>query len=371
MRLVPFDYPQLHICTDSIATVADTDSLGIAEFAYPYLGGCGTICLAADIKGRASNNVLPAYCRSADLNGSGVVNLSDLTIFGDSYNKALGYPCYNSCCDFNWDNECNISDLAFFAMHYLHGCQSSPQPMCVNKARAGRVKLAHSGECSGDTLEVGLVVSGIWRVCELCIMVNNELTGVEYLGFDPNGGLNKTVLAVPVRNGGRNIVFIAAFGGDELSGSTIELGSLIYKKTTNSAEQRHSNPNYGAGGVCVIYGEALDSDHQVWIIDGSSVEGGGEEVPRADYLAANYPNPFNPGTHIEYGISEDSWVRIDVYDIGGRTVKTLVNEPKQRGSFQVYWDGKNDGQRHVSSGVYLCRMRTGGREITRKLVLIR
>jgi hypothetical protein len=59
---------------------------------------------------------------SVDLTADCQVNLSDLGVFGLSYNKALGDPGYNTCCDYNDDDVCNLSDFAFVGAHYLHEC---------------------------------------------------------------------------------------------------------------------------------------------------------------------------------------------------------------------------------------------------------
>jgi hypothetical protein len=59
---------------------------------------------------------------SPDLNADCVVNLSDLGIFGLSYNKCLGAPGYNPCCDYQDDNCCNLSDFAYIGEHYQHEC---------------------------------------------------------------------------------------------------------------------------------------------------------------------------------------------------------------------------------------------------------
>lgn len=59
---------------------------------------------------------------SVDLIVDCVVNLSDLAVFGFSYNKNLGDPDYNTCCDYNDDDKCNLSDFAFMGEHYLHEC---------------------------------------------------------------------------------------------------------------------------------------------------------------------------------------------------------------------------------------------------------
>jgi hypothetical protein len=59
---------------------------------------------------------------TVDLTADCQVNLSDLGVFGLSYNKQLGDAGYNTCCDYNDDDKCNLSDFAFMGEHYLHEC---------------------------------------------------------------------------------------------------------------------------------------------------------------------------------------------------------------------------------------------------------
>jgi hypothetical protein len=63
---------------------------------------------------------------SPDINVDCCVNLSDLTFFGQSYNKALGDDGYNPCCDYNDDDLCNLSDFSFLGEHYQHGDCPTP-----------------------------------------------------------------------------------------------------------------------------------------------------------------------------------------------------------------------------------------------------
>ena len=96
-------------------------------------------------------------------------------------------------------------------------------------------------------------------------------------------------------------------------------------------------------------------------------------IPTAFTLHQNFPNPFNPVTSIRYAIPTPSEVRLEIYDILGRRVATLVHEMKEPGSYDVKWDASG-----VSSGIYFYRMRATNSadpsqsfSLVRKLVLLK
>ncbi|MBM2846139.1 MAG: hypothetical protein HW407_1451 [Bacteroidetes bacterium] len=78
--------------------------------------------------------------------------------------------------------------------------------------------------------------------------------------------------------------------------------------------------------------------------------------PREFSLSQNYPNPFNPTTHFGFRISEFGVVSLRVYDVLGREIATLVNEPKAPGVYTARWDGTNSFGDRVGSGVYFYRL---------------
>jgi tetratricopeptide (TPR) repeat protein len=80
-----------------------------------------------------------------------------------------------------------------------------------------------------------------------------------------------------------------------------------------------------------------------------------EEVIAKVFSVESYPNPFNPSTTISYTLPSEADVKIAIYDIMGRIVKTLASESKPIGSYQVTWDGTNSNGIKVSSGIYLYR----------------
>ncbi len=91
-----------------------------------------------------------------------------------------------------------------------------------------------------------------------------------------------------------------------------------------------------------------------------------------NYMADNYPNPFNPTTTIRYGIRERAHVSVKIYNAAGQMVKTLVDEVQSPDQVKpVTWDGTNNAGQSVSSGVYFCRLVTKDFAKTRKMVVLR
>ena len=96
-----------------------------------------------------------------------------------------------------------------------------------------------------------------------------------------------------------------------------------------------------------------------------------EAIPCEFQLMQNYPNPFNPDTKIRFSTPAAGHVSLIVYNALGQKVKTLFDRELSTGHHEVNWDAKdNDGQ-HVSSGVYLIRLSSGGRQMTRKMMFLK
>jgi len=91
-----------------------------------------------------------------------------------------------------------------------------------------------------------------------------------------------------------------------------------------------------------------------------------DQLPRSFALEQNYPNPFNPATQIRYELPESAEVRLDVFNIQGQRVATLVNESRAAGTHMVSFDASA-----LSSGVYLYRLQAGSQTFTHKMTLIK
>lgn len=91
-----------------------------------------------------------------------------------------------------------------------------------------------------------------------------------------------------------------------------------------------------------------------------------EEVPTRVSLQQNYPNPFNPATRIEFGVPAQAHVRLEVFDVLGRKVAELLNEPMKPGWHSVSFNGSA-----LSSGMYLYRLQVGQTVINKKMTLVK
>ena len=98
-----------------------------------------------------------------------------------------------------------------------------------------------------------------------------------------------------------------------------------------------------------------------------------EEVglPARFFLGVNFPNPFNSGTTVRFGLAEGGMTSLKVYDSGGREVRELLSRPLGPGEQTIRWDSRDGSGRPVASGVYLLRLKTHQGTRTHKLLLIR
>ncbi len=128
---------------------------------------------------------------------------------------------------------------------------------------------------------------------------------------------------------------------------------------------------YYFGGVIDevrVYDRALSIDEidSFYNEGNTSVEESGSESTESYTLYRSYPNPFNPTTSIRWHTAAGTWNTLEIYDMLGNKVETIVDEYKPAGTYEVKFAGS-----HLASGVYLCRLKAGKFEATEKLMLIK
>ena len=98
------------------------------------------------------------------------------------------------------------------------------------------------------------------------------------------------------------------------------------------------------------------------------------QAPSNFVMLQNYPNPFNSTTLIKFSVPgnmSNNPVELNIYNLQGKVVKRLVNEKLQSGNYVTRWEGLNDNNIKVTSGVYFCRGRIGDKFVTMKMVLLK
>ena len=95
------------------------------------------------------------------------------------------------------------------------------------------------------------------------------------------------------------------------------------------------------------------------------------EIPNEFMLYNAFPNPFNPSTTIRFDLPEDSFVTINVYDMVGRHVKTLLNNKMSAGRKSIVWDSTNNFDHPVSTGTYFYAIKTVEYSQTKKMVYLK
>jgi hypothetical protein len=185
-----------------------------------------------------------------------------------------------------------------------------------------------------------------------------------------------TTAVCTVQVSGTNTGVDIAVSGGELSESSSRLKTL-------DSELTHPSPGSGTyvftyrapatPGTETIYATGVTSRNGPWnhaqslvITITGTVSDVTDEQPLAYALEQNFPNPFNPSTRIAYSIPEAARVRLEVYNLTGELVATLVDEPEAAGHYAVTFE--NPG---LPSGMYLYRISAGNFVATRKFLLLK
>ncbi len=206
-----------------------------------------------------------------------------------------------------------------------------------NLAPIGNTQRQNIFVTTGGTATVNYTDIGGWT---------GGLGGVGNFGADPlfvdeaNGDLHQSPPSSPVFNAGDNTApNLAAFdldGAPRIDGAFVDLG--VYEPVITEVDE----------------GDGADA------------------LPRTLALHPAAPNPFNPTTRIRFDLPAAADVRLEIYDVSGRRVRTLFDARAQKaGAFEAVWNGRDNAGRPAVSGVYFVRMKSGAFEAKQKVVLVR
>ena len=148
-------------------------------------------------------------------------------------------------------------------------------------------------------------------------------------------------------------------------------GSVLTDGLTTTT---YLDDNVGNGEFTYEVSAVYDGGYESDLSDPYTIQhtsSGGILIPQITELQGNYPNPFNPTTNIKFAISEPGYLILEVYNIRGEKVCTLLDDKMEAQYHTIVWDGKDSNRKPVSSGVYFYKMKAGKYVETKKMMLIK
>jgi hypothetical protein len=252
------------------------------------------------------------------------------------------------------DAKINFEDLMVFSI--LYGQNATLPKTSPRSGDAVEVSLGQPLAAVGET-RIPVVLGGsVEDVRAMSIQVQGQFG--KFLGAE-SGSLFRsysTPVAVMGRSEGSKVYVDMAVMGLENPGASAA-GEVVVLRFEGSTK------------VMLTKVDARDSRND--LITSKLVKGAGDGTPTAYRLEQNYPNPFNPTTTIRYEVPETGPVTIDVFDVLGRQVATLVDQVKEAGYYNVQWNARDYQDRPVASGMYIYRLQAGQFRSLLKMLLLK
>lgn len=152
----------------------------------------------------------------------------------------------------------------------------------------------------------------------------------------------------------------------ELDGSDLDAEKIQQLRDQGFDVQITESPDGSTREINVVkIGDAVEPD------GASAAKQGEAALPDGYELSQNYPNPFNPSTTISFSLPEAEHVSLDIINVNGQVVRTLVDEMMSSGEHVVEWNSESDSGDRVASGMYFYRLTAGDVVTTKKMTLLK
>lgn len=225
----------------------------------------------------------------------------------------------------------------------------------------GRLIMFNTVQWKGDYISAGVTKISMY-------MKNFGTTNLEMrIAFDGSGGKYSSTNSVSLSagSGWQIIVFsiepsdLTSVGGTDASAT---LGNVTEFRILHNA-----TPNWRGGIIVANLGVDYISASEIPV----SVESTAFNAPQTFQLEQNYPNPFNPQTQIPFSIDITQNIKLEIYNIFGQRIRTLIDARFSKGRFEATWNGLNDNGNAVVSGVYFSRLHGKKISMVKQMLLIK
>ncbi len=302
---------------------------------------------------RRLNNTLesvPENWICGDADGDLVVAYDDIQYLIDFIYEEGPAPIPLRSGDLNGDCVINILDINYLSNFLYH---SGPDPLCdcepvippAAKANAVVGKKVGSAFCEEIDGEHNIVVNSDVPLS----IVQLNLAGAD------DTKLSSTISGLQTWG--------TLTEGEGIIGIFDPTGKIQIGRGINIVLKSSSELEIRSAFACNINGDLVSL--------AIGKKGAGLGLPDHFALEQNYPNPFNPSTTISYDLPQISQVRIEIFNMLGQLVKTLIDKQQEAGSYQTIWDGQDENGHRVSSGIYFYKIVASEQIKTKKMILIK
>lgn len=340
---------------DSAATPANGYSTTITE---RQVGGCGSDSAAVYLDGVEIGKVRVGFLSNYDLSGNGAVDAGDIAILATALGSCWGDANFDRCANYQHSlpNDCiDAADLNRLAVHVGH---DQADPMFKAGASAGTTRLVPQPGAPPGMVDLALELDGVSGTSAYGAVLRADPAKLRFMAWLPDASVQIAAVVDTVgAQGPRLVVVVPSVVGDP-SGQ-VQLGTLRFERMDQNATE---------GDVRIAYEDVATHASVLASLNTNTTK---SATMRAASLLQNHPNPFNPSTTIRYSLRNGMHVRLAVFDVAGRRVRTLTDGLQIAGEHAAVWDGRDESARDVPAGIYVYRLETPDSIESRKLVLLK
>jgi fibronectin type 3 domain-containing protein len=302
-----------------------------------------------------------------DFNDSKKVDFTDFFLFVDHFGQVATDAAYDAAFDLSLNSKIDFADFFLFVDNF--GKTATGKPW-VTAARIDEKAIVSLEAKGGTRAEDHLVTVRVWaeQVEELKafgLVVGYDPQALEFQDAVPGPGHllssrggQAPLFRVMASNPGELVIGNAITAGDPISGHG-PLAELRFRVVGSPSDARFDLTE-------VALASSGTQVRRVAQLRSARLQ------PSTYLLGANFPNPFNPSTSIDYALPQAGPVELGVYDVLGQKVRTLVERPDHpAGFYTVTWDGRDQAGQEVATGAYLYRLRAAGHTQTAKMTLLK
>ena len=215
---------------------------------------------------------------------------------------------------------------------------------------------------AGQTYTIQVIARNTSAVRAYFVNMKYDTAALSFAGIVKGDLINSDSYSFPVINGNTVGLANSAYGDYVASGDGV-LAQISFTALADGA----FDPNMLSFDKISLVNAGFIKEN----LETGSVTDVTENAPVAFALGQNYPNPFNPSTAIQFTIPEAGKVNLEVYDLLGRHVRTVVSGIIASGQHTALWDAKDDNGRFVSAGMYIYTIRSGNFHASKKMLFMK